>query len=152
MNTMNTMQPWLEELSLPECRRLLAEHEVGRVGFILDSAPMVIPVNYRFVETSERTWIAVRTRPETMLDRADVLVAFEIDETDPVRHEGWSVVVRGTLHHIYPDVAAFRERFDPEPWVSEDRDAWLVIEPFAITGRRLHAASSGWAFHARAYL
>ena len=58
-----------------------------------------------------------------------------IDETDSAHREGWSVVVRGTLHHVFPDVAAFRERFDPDPWVTEGRDAWLIVDPFAITGR-----------------
>jgi hypothetical protein len=60
--------------------------------------------------------------------------------------------VRGTLHHVDPDAADFSERFDPEPWLTSERDAWLVIEPFAVTGRRLHAAEIEWAFHIRVYL
>jgi hypothetical protein len=60
--------------------------------------------------------------------------------------------VRGTLHHVDPDAADFRTRFDPEPWLTTERDAWLVIEPFAITGRRLRATESAWAFDARGYL
>ena len=146
------IESWMEELPLEECRELLARHDVGRIAFIVDDAPLVIPVNYRVVVASERTWLAIRTKPGAALDRAGVLVAFEIDETDPIRREGWSVVVRGTLHHIFPDVAAFRERFDPDPWVAEGRDSWLIVDPFAITGRRLHSSSPGWAFHARAYL
>jgi hypothetical protein len=69
-----------------------------------------------------------------------------------VHREGWSVVARGTLHHIAPDAAAFRERFDPEPWLLEERDAWLIIEPFAVSGRALHAPEGRWAFDAAAYL
>jgi nitroimidazol reductase NimA-like FMN-containing flavoprotein (pyridoxamine 5'-phosphate oxidase superfamily) len=145
-------ESWMEELPLDECRALLVRHVVGRIAFVVDDAPVVIPVNYRLVESSDRTWIAIRTKPGTLLDRADLLVAFEIDGTDHVHHEGWSVVVRGTLHHVFPDVAAFRERFDPDPWLAENRDSWLIVDPFAITGRRLHSPSSGWAFHARAYL
>jgi hypothetical protein len=60
--------------------------------------------------------------------------------------------VRGTLDHVDPSAADFRQRFDSEPWLGEERDAWLIIEPFAITGRRLHAAELEWAFHLRAYL
>jgi hypothetical protein len=79
-------------------------------------------------------------------------VAFEIDGIDPVRHEGWSVLVRGMLHHVDPDAAEFRDRFDPEPWVAAERDSWLAIDPFAITGRRLRAAEQEWAFIFHAYL
>jgi hypothetical protein len=66
--------------------------------------------------------------------------------------EGWSVLARGTLHHVDPDAADFRERFDPHPWIIDERDAWLIVEPFGITGRRLHAAEPEWAFHPEAYL
>ena len=38
-----------------------------------------------------------------------------------------------TLHHAHLDAAGFR-RLDPEPWILADRDAWLIIDPFAITG------------------
>ena len=78
--------------------------------------------------------------------------AFEIDSADEAHRQGWSVLVRGTLQHVDPDAADFRQQFDPAPWIQEDREAWLVIEPFAITGRRLHATEKEWAFHMRAYL
>jgi nitroimidazol reductase NimA-like FMN-containing flavoprotein (pyridoxamine 5'-phosphate oxidase superfamily) len=143
--------PWLEELPYDECLRLLRANNVGRIAVVIDEFPAVLPVNYRLVETSGRTWIALRTKPGNLIDRASMHVAFEIDGIDPVHHQGWSVLVRGMQHHVDPDVAAFRERFDPEPWVL-DRDAWLVIEPFAITGRRLHPSEVEWVFHARAYL
>ncbi len=113
---------------------------------------MILPVNYRVVETAERTWIALRTREGNVLDRGEMFVAFEIDQANYLQREGWSVVVRGTLHHIDSEVQAFRERFDSAPWVLEDREAWLIIDPFAITGRRLHAPDREWAFEKGAYL
>ena len=143
---------WLEELSLDECMNYLRESTVGRVAVVEHDFPIVVPVNYRLVESPGITWVALRTRPGNILDRAPMNVAFEIDGVDPVHHQGWSVLVRGTLHHVDPDAADFRERFDPEPWVTDERDSWLVIKPFAITGRRLHPAETEWAFHLRAYL
>ncbi|MGH8978032.1 MAG: pyridoxamine 5'-phosphate oxidase family protein [Acidimicrobiia bacterium] len=143
---------WLEPLSTDECQALLREHTFGRLAFVADEAPIVLPVNYRFVETTGRTWIALRTRPGNLIDQEAMKVAFEIDGIDPVHHQGWSVLVRGTLHHVDPDAAGFRERFDPEPWVLAERDAWLIIEPFAVSGRRLHPQTREWAFHLRAYL
>lgn len=147
-----TMQPWLEKLNRDECVELLRGETVGRVGFIYDGFPMVLPVNYRVVETTGRVWLAVRTRPGNVLDKADTPVAFEIDAIDPHARQGWSVLVHGTLHHIDPDAADFRQRFDPEPWMTVDRDAWLAIDPFEISGRRLHPAEREWAFEPTAYL
>lgn len=142
----------LEELPIEDCLRLLGQRSVGRVAVVVDGSPIVLPVNYRLVKTSGLTWVALRTRPGGVIEQAAMNVAFEIDDIDPVHHQGWSVLVRGTLHHVDPDAADFRERFDPEPWILADRDAWLVIEPFAISGRKLHPAEVEWAFHIRGYL
>jgi nitroimidazol reductase NimA-like FMN-containing flavoprotein (pyridoxamine 5'-phosphate oxidase superfamily) len=143
---------WLEELSDEECLELLRSRSVGRIAFNVDGYPFVVPVNYRLIEAHGATpdaWIALRTRPSNLIDQAGDDVAFEIDK---VHQDGWSVLVRGTLHEIDPDAAGMRQRFDPHPWITAERDAWLIIEPFAVTGRRLHAPETPWAFHARAYL
>jgi nitroimidazol reductase NimA-like FMN-containing flavoprotein (pyridoxamine 5'-phosphate oxidase superfamily) len=143
---------WLETLSPAACQSLLRENTFGRLAFVVNDFPVVLPVNYRFVETSGRTWIALRTRPGNVIDHEAMKVAFEVDGIDPPHRQGWSVLVRGTLHHVVPDAAGFRERFDPEPWILADRDAWLIVEPFAVTGRRLHPETREWAFDQRAYL
>ena len=141
----------LEELSLDECLILLRNSRVGRVAVVVDDSPIVLPVNFRLVEVGERNWIALRTRPGGVIETAPMRVAFEIDGVDPANRQGWSVLVRGSLQPVDPDAADFRERFDPQPWLTEDRDAWLVIEPFAITGRRLKGARGEWPFHLRGY-
>jgi hypothetical protein len=125
---------------------------VARVGVVVNGAPFVLPVNYRLVESLGPTWLTIRARPGNVIDRGGLTVALEIDDIDAATHEGWSVLVRGTLSHVDPDAADFRARFDPEPWIAEERDSWLVIEPFSITGRHLVPARQGWAFHLRGYL
>ena len=145
-------EAWLEELTLDDCLQLLRACGVGRLAFMSNDCPVVLPVNYRLVEASERTWIALRTRQGNVIDRAPLKVAFQIDGIDPIRRQGWTVLVRGTLEHVDPDAAGFRERFDPDPWIVEGRDTWLIVDPFQITGRRLHAAEPEWAFHLEAYL
>jgi nitroimidazol reductase NimA-like FMN-containing flavoprotein (pyridoxamine 5'-phosphate oxidase superfamily) len=142
----------LRELSHEECLVLLRTTPVGRVAVIVDDFPVILPVNYRLIEAGGVTWVAIRTRPGNVIDRASMRTAFEIDGIDSVHHEGWSVVVRGTLMHVDADTGDLRQRFDPEPWLLAERDAWLVIEPFSITGRRLQGPEPDWAFHARAYL
>ncbi len=125
----------------------LGEERVGRLAIVVDEFPIVLPVNYRLVETGGVTWIAIRTRPGNVIAHASSKVAFEIDSIDATRRRGWSVLVCGTLLHVDPDAAQFRERFDSEPWLAAERDLWLVIEPFSIGGRELHAVEEEWAFH-----
>src|SRR6185436_13427442 len=92
----------LEELSYEQCLGRLRDHSVGRVAVVVDDAPIVLPINYRLVETVGLTLLAIRTRPGNVIERGGLQVAFEIDEFDPIRKEGWSVLVRGTLHHVDP--------------------------------------------------
>jgi nitroimidazol reductase NimA-like FMN-containing flavoprotein (pyridoxamine 5'-phosphate oxidase superfamily) len=142
----------LEELPLDTCLALLRSQRVGRVSVIENDFPVVLPINFKLVETTGPSWIAIRTRPGNVIDRAGMPVAFEIDGFNATEQEGWSVLVRGTLHHVGQDTGGFAERFDPQPWMDTDRDAWLIIEPFSITGRRLRSPQPEWTFHSRGYL
>lgn len=140
----------LEVLGLEACLELLRAHEVGRIALTTDTGPVIFPVNYRLVETLGVRWIALRTEPGGPIDEPGARVAFEIDEVGPV-HRASSVLVRGTLARIDPGAADFGGRFDSTPWLP-DRDSWLVIEPFSITGRELHPGEREWAFDVGAYL
>jgi len=142
----------LQVLTHEECLELLRAGGVGRIAFDVDEFPVIFPVNYRLVETFGRVWIALRTRPGNVIASAPSNVAFQTDEIDPAHHQGWSVLARGTLHPVDPDAADFRERFDPHPWIEAERDAWLIVDPFVLTGRRLHGARPGWAFTDGAYV
>jgi nitroimidazol reductase NimA-like FMN-containing flavoprotein (pyridoxamine 5'-phosphate oxidase superfamily) len=152
---MTADEAWLEELSLDDCETLLRDNSVGRIAFVTDEMLTILPVNYRVVESRGQTpahWLALRTRPGNVIERASMMVAFEIDGIDAAHRQGWSVLVRGTLHHVDADAAGFRTRFDSDPWFAAERDAWLVVEPFSITGRRLHPRDPEWAFAPAAYL
>jgi nitroimidazol reductase NimA-like FMN-containing flavoprotein (pyridoxamine 5'-phosphate oxidase superfamily) len=142
----------LEALSLDECLALLRGHVIGRVAVVDNNFPVILPVNYRLVETSGKSWIALRTRRGNVIDQAAMPVAFEIDRFEVAAQEGWSVLVRGTLHHVNPVAGGFAERFDPQPWLEDERDAWLIIEAFSISGRRLRSPQPHWAFHIEGYV
>jgi nitroimidazol reductase NimA-like FMN-containing flavoprotein (pyridoxamine 5'-phosphate oxidase superfamily) len=142
----------LEELLYETCVALLRSETVGRIAVIENDFPVVLPINFKLVETTGPCWVAVRTRPGNVIDRAPMPAAFEIDGFDITEQQGWSVVVRGTLHHVRPDTGRFAERFDPRPWMDSDRDAWLIIEPYSITGRRLRAAEPHWTLLSHGYL
>jgi nitroimidazol reductase NimA-like FMN-containing flavoprotein (pyridoxamine 5'-phosphate oxidase superfamily) len=141
----------LEVLGEDECVELLRAHEVGRVAVEIDGVPAIFPINYRLVETRWNRWIALRTRPGNVIDRPQALVAFEIDFIDALHHSGWSVLVRGTLHQVSSDVSWIREQFDSFPWLEAERDSWLIVDPFEVTGRRLQPAESPWTYDPHAY-
>ena len=75
------------------------------------------------------------------------------DGVDYDHNQGWSVVVRGVLHHLdHNEIELLAKRFDPRPWLEQDRTSWLAIKPQVITGRRLLATQPDWAFSPEAYL
>jgi hypothetical protein len=136
------MSGTLDEIAFDECVELLRFGDLGRIAVSLEGGPVIVPVNYRLLETPGRRWIVLRTRPGNLLDRDRVPAGFEIDDVDRSCNEGWSVLARGMLMHVDPDAADVRALFDPRPWVTDERDRWLVLEPFSITGRRLHTFGS----------
>lgn len=142
----------LDTLTAEECTSLLSLAAVGRIGFVADDYPVVLPVNYRLVNDDAGIMVLVRTRPGTSIDRAPMQVAFEIDGIDHEHHTGWSVLVRGRLHHVDEDAAVrLAALFDPDPWPHEQETSWLVIAAETITGRRLEHAEAEWPFSASAY-
>ena len=66
----------LEALSFDDCLALLRDHVIGRVAVVDNDFPVILPVNYRLVETSGKSWIALRTRTGNVIDRAAMPVAF----------------------------------------------------------------------------
>jgi len=150
--------PEVDELTYEECLELLRADSVGRIAVVVEPYPLVFPVNFRVVGFDDapaapgRLWIAIRTRPGNTIDRAPMFVSFEVDGIDRHHHAGWSVLVTGTMHRVDTAAADFDERFDPEPWITEGRDRWLVIHASTVTGRRVRDRDTGWAFSAHAYL
>lgn len=143
----------LTELSDDECKRLLGNTDLGRIAFVIDGRPIVLPVNYRFVSGDAGQWVLLRTRPGNTIDAAPSHVAFEIDGIDRDHYEGWSVLVRGVLHHLDPaEIEVIRQAFDPRPWPQQQRTSWLAIKPQIVTGRRLHGAQDEWSLPSEAYL
>jgi nitroimidazol reductase NimA-like FMN-containing flavoprotein (pyridoxamine 5'-phosphate oxidase superfamily) len=143
----------LEPLTDDECRQLLSLSGIGRIAFVVDGLPMILPVNYRLLNDETGIWILLCTRPGNAIDSAPDRVAFEVDGIDYDHHQGWSVLARGVLHHLdHNEIELLAKRFDPQPWPGQDRTEWLAIKPQVITGRRLHSSQPEWAFSSAAYL
>jgi len=79
----------LEVLEHDECLRLLATATLGRVGLSLGALASVLPVNFWL----DGDRILVRTRPlqARMRRLHNAVVAFEVDDFDPIYHSGVAV-------------------------------------------------------------
>jgi nitroimidazol reductase NimA-like FMN-containing flavoprotein (pyridoxamine 5'-phosphate oxidase superfamily) len=128
----------LVEIDAEECYRLLALHEIGRLGVNAEHYPLIFPVNYAL----DRDVIVVRTHPGTKLAAAGhANVSFEVDEIDRRTRSGWSVLVRGLAEEL---TSAHRtELVEPtrasgvQPWAPGEHGRWMRIIPQAISGRRI---------------
>jgi len=121
------------EIPPPECYELLASRSVGRIAFVVDGAPSVVPVNH----TVDGEDIVFRTSPHSELGRSMVQgpVAFEVDQFDDLSQTGWSVLVQGAAAYDDPEATPSREQ--PRPWPEGVRSLVVRIRPHQVTGRRL---------------
>ena len=125
-----------EDLEESVCWRLITRVAVGRVGFVYDDEPFVLPVNCVVVEGK----IVFRTAGDSMLHSLGegARVAFEADHVDPVAESGWSVLARGTLSKV--DDADLSDRLaatTTHPWAPGPIDRWMIIVPDVVTGRSI---------------
>jgi uncharacterized protein len=122
-------------LDVAACRELLRAGAVGRVGYIIEGRPMIVPVDYLVHDNI----IVFRTDPGQKLLHIPLHhVCFEVDgrEVDHV----WSVVVQGfardLTNAIGPAYAAVRELAlaSHAPIANAH---WVAIDMTEVSGRRL---------------
>jgi nitroimidazol reductase NimA-like FMN-containing flavoprotein (pyridoxamine 5'-phosphate oxidase superfamily) len=127
---------WIDDLDDEVCWRLLERAVVGRVGFVLDGAPMILPVNFVLDGRS----VVVRTAQTPLLEAigGGARVAFEIDHTDDLAETGWSVLVIGVGEEVTAEAERSQlEHLPLHPWAPRPRDRWLRIRATQITGRAI---------------
>lgn len=128
----------LEVLGRDACLRLLATATLGRLAVSVDALPTVLPVNFRF----DGRRILIRTGAGTKLDAAanDAVVAFEVDEIDPVAHTGWSVVVTGIARELTDAGEVMAAQTPPlARWAPGDDHRVIAISTELVSGRRIVA-------------
>jgi nitroimidazol reductase NimA-like FMN-containing flavoprotein (pyridoxamine 5'-phosphate oxidase superfamily) len=137
----------LEALDEAECMRLIAPGGIGRIAYSGEFGLTIIPVTYKVFEGT----ILFRTGQDSPLNEnlrtgiahAEYKVAFEIDDFDAERREGWSVLIQGAAHHVDSDAErASVLQAGIEPWPPGPREHFLRISPMLLTGRRIRQAAS----------
>lgn len=126
----------LQVLSDSECLEMLARHRFGRLGFMADGWPVILPVNYVFEEPT----IVVRTAPGAKMDETPLsMVAFEVDGADPAGAWGWSVLAQGPAFDISDSIDEYSDalrHLQVEPRAPGEKPNWLKITARRISGRR----------------
>ena len=81
------------------CDRLLRSESLGRVAYVVDGWPVVLPVNYGF----DGPDLVLRTDAHSnlaALSRTPLQVALEVDSTVRDFKSGWSVLVHGMAETV----------------------------------------------------
>ena len=125
------------ELTIEECLDLLNAGVVGRVGMSTPGGPRIIPVNYAMYEDA----IVFRTTPYSELGSYgwNTDLAFEIDQIDYERHQGWSVLAVGRSEIVddRAELDDIRSSWDPQPWAGGKRHLYLRLRWRSLSGRRV---------------
>lgn len=135
---MATDRNGLTVLTVVECMRLLSSHvpRVGRIGFVADDKPVILPVNFNFHDGT----IVFRTDPGAKLAAAahGQQVAFEVDAIDVSWREGWSVLVQGRAEEVLdPEELERLEGLPLRPWGPGAKASYVRIMSTEISGRRI---------------
>ena len=128
--------PRWTELSIENSMRLLELGRVGRLAYVSDGEPQILPVNYVFHEGA----VVFRTTYGQTLDAIGVgaRVAFEVDSINETSHTGWSVIVRGKAEEIWmADELEEVRALHVDTWAPGERLHYVRILPAGITGRRI---------------
>ena len=125
------------ELSRQECFELLGQKLIGRIAYVDDDGPVVLPVNY----VVDKETVLFRTSASSLLAARvrDGTVSFQVDEVDEVTESGWSVLLRGVATFEDPTRTQTASHPRPSPWVQGSRNLVVRISPQVVTGRRLVA-------------
>ena len=127
----------LAVLEEAECMRLLRTVSVGRVGVTVGAVPAVFPVNFGVLGDG---CVVFRTGTGSKLDAAvrNAVIAFEVDEVDPIYHEGWSVLVVGVADELRDAAELEESRGLPlASWAPGARDHVVRLRPEVVSGRRI---------------
>lgn len=122
------------DLDREESLQLLAVKSVGRLAFMHDGTPHVLPMNFVVVNDQ----VVVRTLAHGVVAQAvDSTVSFEVDDIDDFLEAGWSVVVTGTARLLTEAEYADVHDQAPDPWAGGPRTLFVKIPIEQITGRQV---------------
>jgi hypothetical protein len=126
----------LEVIPRDECLELLRGSILGRVVVAMGALPAALPVTFGVLGEDIVFMAGTGTKLEAAVSKA--VVAFEVDDIDPLARTGWSVLVTGWSSLVTrPDEVAAIHRLGLEPWVPGQRGHFVRIRSEVVSGRRV---------------
>lgn len=127
-------EPQLQSLDREECLQLLQKADVGRIGYVVDGAAIILPVNFTMLGADIVFCTAKGGKLSWLSNHSHV--AFEVDEGRPADREGWSVLLHGTAREVTDPGELDSLRRGPMPsWVNSSNDHWVRITIQDVSGR-----------------
>lgn len=121
------------------CRKLLGTAPMGRVGFSDRALPRILPVHCTLRDDEV---VLARRNGATLDIRPHEIVAFEVDDYDPVTREGWCVSLVGTCRVISDgEEIAELDALDFAPWDSDEGTVYIAISIGLLRGRAVTASA-----------
>lgn len=128
----------IRPLPRDECLDLLGTTTVGRVAFIGDDGPELVPVNFALIDGV----IYFRTLPDGFLSQlrsGSHRVAFGVDHHDDLYRNGWNVTVKGVIRQVEDratiNLVLGHARL--RPWAGGVRPMVMRVSIDEIDGRRV---------------
>ena len=123
-------------LPLEECLQHLRHTTLGRVAFIHDGGPVVLPVNHGL----DGLDVVFRTTWGSKLEAAQTAgtAAYEVDGVERGSHRAWSVLVTGRVEAVYEAADVSRlEGLGIRTWPGAAEPFWVRVRADEISGREL---------------
>ena len=139
MASMEVDRNGLEVPTREECLELVRRATIGRLAIHSGALPTIVPVNFILTDSG----VVVRTAPGSKLDNAleHAVVAFEVDDVDPIRHIGWSVVITGLASEVTdPDELDAVRRLPLAHWAPGPANRYVCVSLDLVSGRRIAPA------------
>jgi len=124
-------------LTKKDCLQHLAKARIGRVSFVSQGDPVILPVNHGM--DGENVVFRTATGTKLLVADTEQVVAFEVDGYDAVRRTGWSVMVRGVASTVEDQEEVKRlNLLGVWPWADlVERSHWVRINTLSMTGRQV---------------
>jgi uncharacterized protein len=130
----------LQELTSDQCMDLLRSHLfLGRIGYVVDGLPIIVPVNFvvdgesvvfSTAKGSKLSWLSNHSR-----------VAFQADHDRASDRSGWSVLIHGTAREVTDPTELDALRTGSlHSWAIPSAEHWVRISIDRISGRRIERA------------